>query len=90
MLNPMGPGANMLCPQCGVMHPALPAGEVCPYAAEKKFVAEASFDVERLVTMIKNTVGSKIHERSDIKDKDALVGKLIINMVKFIDSYEEN
>ena len=82
-----GPTGGVVCSQCGLMHPQLPAGEVCPVAMENKVNSECKFNVDNFVTNIKYTLVSKMSEKN-IDDPEKFVGDVILNMVKFIDNYD--
>ena len=79
----------VLCDQCGLMHPPLPKGEKCPAAKNAIKNEDGTFvDFEVYFNDLKNIIFSQIHNKN-VKNYDLLSKKLIINITKFLESYEE-
>lgn len=74
------------CPECGLIHPPLRVGEVCPNAPAK--VGGAEVDLSKFFGDLKNIFVSQIGNR-DIKDVNKLLGSLIAEITKFLENYKE-
>lgn len=77
---------NPPCPECGLIHPPLKAGESCPNAPAK--VGGAKVDLAKFFADLKNIFESQMKNR-DIKDVDKLLGSLVIEITKFLENYKE-
>ena len=79
------------CPQCGQLHPPVPAGSKCPMAKDK-FVddtgKEVDVDVNKYLTNMKNIIVSQIQSKG-IKDPNKLFKQLTVSMMKFLEGYSE-
>ncbi len=86
---PPAQGAFDECPQCGIMHPPLPAGQNCP--VKKVEVADAGLkeeDVTKFVINMRNIIISQI-ESKGIKDGNKLFKHLTIEFMKIMEAYAE-
>jgi len=82
-------GAWAECPQCGVMHPPVPAGKKCPNA--KVEIPEAGVrdeDINKFLSQLKNITVSQI-ESKGIKDGNKLFKNLTLELTKFLEGYSE-
>lgn len=76
-----------VCPDCGFGHPPVPAGSRCPMAKNKTpSGVEINFSV--LFTPLQNILTSQIMKK-DIKDQKKLFGKIILEITKIVEGYEE-
>lgn len=83
--------AGNSCPQCGMMHPPLRAGEKCPNAVVKKMTEESedfSLDVRRYLANLQNILMSQI-EQKRIKDVKKLFQNITIEITKYLEGYKE-
>lgn len=79
------------CPQCGMAHPPVPAGQKCPMApvmmkgqqGEDKIV-----DVNKFLADLKNIIVSQ-SEAKEIKDIEKLFKNIIVEVTKYIEEYSE-
>lgn len=77
------------CPQCGLIHPPLKAGEKCPSAPVIiKSEDGEKVNVNKFLVSLKNIIISQI-EQKKIKDPEKLFKHIIIEMVKALEKYEE-
>lgn len=86
---PPAVGAFDSCPQCGVMHPPLRAGENCP--VKKVEVVEAGLkeeDVTKLIINLRNIAISQIGAKG-IKDGNKLFKYLTVEFMKTLEAYSE-
>lgn len=82
-------GAWAECPQCGVMHPPVPAGQKCPNAkVEIKEAGVRDEDVNRFLSSLKNITVSQIQSKG-IKDGNKLFKNLTVELTKFLEGYSE-
>lgn len=93
-INPGKPTNNISpsqgrCPQCGMFHPPLAPGQICPMATyESKDSNEPKVDFTKFITNLKTILISQF-EKKDIKDKNKLLQEVTIKIVKFIEEYGE-
>jgi len=86
---PPASGAWAECPQCGVMHPPVPAGQKCPNAkVEIKEAGVRDEDINRFLSSLKNITVSQIQSKG-IKDGNKLFKSLTIELTKFLEGYNE-
>lgn len=86
---PPAVGAFDACPQCGVMHPPLRAGESCP--VKKVEVVEAGLkeeDITKLIINLRNIAISQIGKKG-IKDGNKLFKYLTVEFMKTLEAYSE-
>jgi hypothetical protein len=86
---PPAVGAFDACPQCGVMHPPLRAGEICP--VKKVEVKEAGLkeeDVTKFIIDLRNIAISQIESRG-LKDGNKLFKHLTVEFMKILEAYSE-
>ena len=86
---PPAVGAFDACPQCGVMHPPLRAGENCP--VKKVEVKEAGLkeeDVTKFIIDLRNIAISQI-ESKKFKDGNKLFKYLTVEFMKTLEAYSE-
>jgi hypothetical protein len=79
------------CPQCGTLHPPLPPGAKCPMAPIKVKSSdgtEKTVDVNKFLADLKNIIISQ-SEIKKIKDVEKLFKNIIVEMTKYLESYEE-
>lgn len=79
------------CPQCGMVHPPLPAGQRCPMAnvrVKNDKGEEKIIDVNKFLADLKNIILSQADQRK-IKDIEKLFKNIIIEVTKFIEGYSE-
>jgi len=77
---------NPPCPECGLIHPPLKSGEICPNAPVK--VGGAEVELSKFFGDLKNIFVSQMKNK-DIKNVDKLLGSLIIEVTKFLENYKE-
>lgn len=81
-----------VCPQCGMAHPPLPAGEKCPNASVASEVQDHKLNdaqINTYVVNIRNIVISKMAEKN-IKNGAKFFQYAILELSKSLDNYEEN
>ena len=77
------------CPQCGVMHPPLRAGEKCPVAkVEVKEAGLKDEDITKFIVDMRNIAISQI-ESKGIKDGNKLFKYLTVEFMKSLEAYKE-
>jgi len=82
-------GAWAECPQCGVMHPPVPAGQICPNArVEIKEAGIRDEDINVFLSTLKNITVSQIQSK-EITDGNKLFKSLTIELTKFLEGYSE-
>jgi hypothetical protein len=80
-----------VCPQCGMAHPPLPAGEKCPNASIANEVKEFKLNeaqINTYIVNIRNIVISKLSEKN-IKDGTKFFQYAIVELSKSLDKYNE-
>lgn len=75
-----------VCPECGLIHPPLKAGESCPNAPVK--VGGIEINLTKFFADLKNIFVSQVKNK-DIKDTDKLLRSLVIEITKFLENYKE-
>jgi len=83
--------AEGACPQCGTIHPPVPAGQKCPMAGVKvknEQGEEKEVDVNKYLAQLKNIIVSQVEQR-EIKDVDKLFKNIIVEVTKYIEGYTE-
>ncbi len=86
---PPAVGAFAECPQCGIMHPPLPAGQKCPVRPVEVKEAGITTDmVTKLTIDLRNIAISQI-ESKGIKDGNKLFKHLTIEFIKILEAYSE-
>lgn len=75
------------CGQCGLSHPIIPSGSKCPMAKEKT-PSGKEINFEEIFSPLKNILLSQI-QKKDIKDVKKLFGKIIIEITKISEEYNE-
>lgn len=81
-----------VCPQCGMAHPPLPAGEKCPNASVANEVQDHKLNdaqINTYVVNIRNIVISKMAEKN-IKNGANFFQYAILELSKLLDNYKEN
>ncbi len=76
------------CPQCGMIHPPIAAGEICPNAKTVDESTGVEIDFNKLFTPLKNIIKSQI-EIKKIEDHGKMFGTIIVEMTKIIENYKE-
>ncbi len=79
------------CPQCGMVHPPVPAGQTCPMAPLKMKgdnQEEKIVDVNKFLTDLKNIIVSQSEARG-VKDIEKLFKNIIVEVTKYIEGYSE-
>jgi len=71
-----------VCPQCGLSHPPVAPGEICPMAEDKSGVDFSKF-FKDLKNICKNHISKK-----EIKDHKKFFGLLTIEIQKVLDNFE--
>jgi len=81
------PGA---CSQCGMLHPPLKPGEICPNAkVEVKSEKNGKeVNINKYVTNIRDVIISQISIKK-IKDPDKLFQNITLELTKFLEGYNE-
>jgi len=78
-----------ICPQCGMIHPPLKAGEKCPNAkVEVKSDEGKEVDVNKYIVIWRDVVLSQIGSKN-IKDPEKLFKNITIELTKFLEGYQE-
>lgn len=80
--------AGSECVQCGMIHPPVEAGKICPNAKAVDENTGAVIDFNALFTPLKNIITSQIQTRG-IKDHGKMFGQIIVEMTKMIENYKE-
>ena len=83
--------AEGACPQCGTIHPPVPAGQKCPMAGVKVKTEqgeEKEVDVNKYLAQLKNVIVSQVEQRQ-IKDVEKLFQNIIVEVTKYIEGYSE-
>jgi len=75
------------CPDCGLIHPPVAAGQKCPLAKEKTSSGDL-IDTSQFLSQLKNVVVSKIQIKK-IKDTKKVFSGVIVEVTKFLDQYKE-
>jgi hypothetical protein len=76
------------CSQCGMIHPPLAAGKVCPNARTVDENTGVVIDFNALFIPLKNIITSQIQTK-EIKDHGKMFGQIIVEMTKMIENYKE-
>lgn len=79
------------CPQCGTLHPPIPPGTKCPMAPTtiKGEDGVKILNTDKFIMSMKNILISQI-EIKKIKDPEKLFNNITIEIMKYLESYEEN
>lgn len=86
---PPAQGAFAVCPQCGIMHPPLQAGQKCPVAKiEIKEAGLKDEDISNFVINMRNIAISQI-ESKGIKEGNKLFKYLTVEFMKSLEGYKE-
>lgn len=75
------------CNQCGLFHPPLKSGEICPMAKEKTSDG-TEINLNIFFTTMKNIMVANI-KKNNIKDIQKFSSYVIINLNKIIETYKE-
>jgi len=82
-------GAFAECPQCGVMHPPVPAGKKCPNAKiEVKEAGIKDEHVNRFLAQLRDITISQIQSKG-IKHGNKLFQHLTVELTKILEGYSE-
>jgi hypothetical protein len=79
------------CPQCGMFHPAVRPGEICPMKPSFVKSADGSnpqVEIDKYIVTMKTILISQLGKKS-IKDPKKLFQNMIIELTKFIEGYKE-
>ena len=86
---PPAVGAFDVCPQCGIMHPPLPAGQKCSVAkVEIKEAGITEDHVTKFTVDLRNIAISQI-ESKGFKDGNKLFKHLTVEFIKILEAYSE-
>jgi len=86
---PPAVGAFDACPQCGVMHPPLPAGQKCSVVkVEIKEAGITEDNVTKFTVDLRNIAISQI-ESKGLKDGNKLFKHLTVEFMKALETYSE-
>ena len=86
-MQPQTEAPAIKCGQCGMLHPQLAPGVLCPMKKETSVTGEA-IDLSSFLTSMNAIMVSNIKNRK-IKDIKKLCGKVIVEVTKSIESYVE-
>ena len=86
MMPPPAGNTGDICPQCGIMHPPLKSGEMCPMATTATS-SGTEIDFNLLFKPLKDICISQI-ENKKIEDYDKLFRYIILNVATSIDKFE--
>lgn len=75
------------CPECGLLHPPLPAGKRCPNAKEN-LDAISDVEINKFLATMKTILVSQI-KKKEIKDGRKLFQFATIELTKLLESYTE-
>jgi hypothetical protein len=76
-----------ICSQCGLSHPPIPVGTMCPMAKHSTTSGE-EIDYGNFLLNLKNIVTSQIDFKKIQKPKK-MFAKLIVEFMKIVENYEE-
>jgi len=79
------------CPQCGLSHPPVPAGQTCPLAPITMKGSDGQskvVDVNKFLANLKNIIVSQ-SEAKGIQDIEKLFKNIIVEVTKYIEGYSE-
>ena len=76
------------CNQCGMIHPPLPIGTDCPNAPAKTSSGIEIVGIADFFAILKTTLIVNI-EKKEIKDSEKLFKNLTMEVVKFMENYQE-
>lgn len=76
------------CPQCGLLHPPLQPGEICPNAPIKT-IDNKEIDVNPFLAKLKTIFISQMDIKK-IKDPEKMFTHLIVEVTKILENYKEN
>jgi hypothetical protein len=71
------------CSQCGMFHPPIPVGQICPQAPVK-IEGISDQQVNQMLASVKNILVSQI-KANKITDGNKLMQGLVIHIMKFFD-----
>jgi hypothetical protein len=77
-----------VCPQCGLIHPPVLAGEKCPMSNKDKTSTGEAIDSGAFIAQLRNIVISKIQSKK-IKNHKKLFSAILVEMFRFLDQYKE-
>ena len=89
---PIPANLENVCPQCGMAHPPLPAGEKCPNASVANEVKDHKLNdtqINAYVINLRNIIISKLAEKN-IENGNNFFQYAIIELTKSLDNYKEN
>jgi hypothetical protein len=75
------------CPQCGLVHPPLREGMVCPMRPVKS-VTGTEIDTSKFFSSLKNILISQI-QKKQIKNPNKLMNEMIVHITTFAENYKE-
>lgn len=79
------------CYQCGLIHPPLKEGEICPNAPisiEGENGTKKIIKVDNFLVSLKNIIISQVSQKN-IKDPEKLLKHVTIELTRIIETYEE-
>jgi hypothetical protein len=76
-----------ICSQCGLVHPALQAGVLCPMRPVKSSTG-VEVDTSKFFSSLKNIMISQI-QKKQIKNVTKLMNDIVILNTKFLEEYKE-
>lgn len=75
------------CPQCGMVHPPLKEGTICPMRPVKSIEGK-DIDTSKFIASLKNILISQIQAKK-IKNPNKLMNEMVIQLTKFLEGYKE-
>lgn len=75
------------CSQCGLVHPPLKEGTICPMRPVKS-VTGVEIDTSKFLAALKNILISQIQIKQ-IKNVNKLMNEMVIQVTKFLEGYKE-
>jgi hypothetical protein len=79
------------CPQCGMYHPPVRPGEICPMkpvTVKAPDGTSQNIELEKYLVTMKTIIVSQIPKKS-IKDPKKFFQNMIIELTKYIEGYKE-
>jgi len=76
-----------VCPQCGLIHPPVPPGQVCSMAPIKT-KDNTIIDPTNFLTKMKLLISNQIEQRS-VKDPEKFFQYITIELMKIMEGYKE-
>lgn len=77
----------MQCPQCGLLHPPLQEGQICPMAKQKTDSGE-EIELTQFFADLRNILISQIKTKK-IKDPKRLMRYILVGTTKLIERYKD-